>query len=321
MYKKRIGVIRGGPSSEYEVSLKTGQSVLEALSSVGRYDVRDIFIDKNGEWHVRGFPVAPLRALDQVDVVFIGLHGKYGEDGILQRFFDTHGIRYVGSGSLASALAMNKVLAKEHLKEAPYKHPLHRVFDHDVTERDLVDLFRTFPQPCVVKPINGGSSVGTTLARSFADLRRAIVSALMYGERVLVEQYVRGREVTVAVADGFRGEAVYGFPPIEISYGKNEFFDYEEKYSGIARELCPAPFAREVTQALIDSARHVHTTLGLRDYSRSDFIVAKDGVYFLEVNTLPGMTTESLVPKAVNAVGATLPLFLEHLVERAYSRK
>lgn len=320
MHKIRVGVLRGGPSSEFDVSLKTGQSVLRALGGE-HYELKDILIDRDGQWHLRGFPVEPVRALDQIDVVFNALHGRYGEDGTLQRFLDSHGVRYTGSGALASAIAMNKMLTKEYLKEAPYKHAAYKVLTLEVSDAEIAQLYRNFMQPSIVKPIDGGSSVATARTHSFEELRRAIMHAFGYSDRVLVEQYVRGREATVAVADKFRGEELYAFPPIEISYGKSSFFDYSEKYEGHARELCPAPFPRETTRALIEAAKHVHKTLGLRDYSRSDFIVAKDGIYFLEVNTLPGLTEASLVPKAVHAVGANLPLFLRHVVGRALERK
>jgi D-alanine-D-alanine ligase len=120
--------------------------------------------------------------------------------------------------------------------------------------------------------------------------------------------------------EGFRGEDLYVLPPIEIVPTKNTFFDYDEKYAGHAREVCPAQFPRETTEALMHAARTVHHTLGLRDYSRSDFIVARDGIYFLEANTLPGLTQASLVPKALEAVGSTLPEFLDHIVGRALVR-
>lgn len=321
MYKKRIGVLRGGPSAEYEVSLKTGQSVLEHLNR-DRYDVKDIFIDRTGEWHMRGMPVQATRVLDQIDVMFNALHGKYGEDGEVQRFLDSHGCRYTGSGSLASAIAMNKVLAKGHLKEVPFKHAPHRLLlRSELNRQSVITLFQTFPMPCIVKPASGGSSVGTALVSSFEELLYALTIAFTHTDQVLIEKYIVGREATVAVAEGFRGEEVYAFPPVEIVTSDTTFFDYKEKYGGEAREICPARFTRETTDTLLHAAKHVHKTLGLRDYSRSDFIVARDGVYFLEVNSLPGLTPTSLLPKTVASVGATFPSFLEHLVERAYTRR
>jgi len=321
MYKMRVGVLRGGPSAEYEVSLKTGQSVLQNLSK-DRYEVKDVLIDKLGQWHMRGMPVDATRVLDQVDVMFNALHGKYGEDGEVQRFLDSHGCKYTGSGSLASAIAMNKVLTKGHLSRAPFKHAPHRLLHrNEMNKQQVIALFQTFPLPCIVKPVSGGSSIATALVTSFDELLYALTVAFSHADQVLVEKYIRGREATVAVADGFRGQDVYAFPPIEIVTSDTTFFDYTEKYGGGARELCPAPFTKETTDALLHAAKHVHKTLGLRDYSRSDFIVARDGVYFLEVNSLPGLTPTSLLPKTVEAVGATLPSFLGHLVERAYARK
>lgn len=322
MYKTRVGVLRGGPSTEYEVSLKTGQSVLQNLPS-DRYELRDILIDKKGKWHLRGMPVDPLRVLAQVDVVFNALHGRYGEDGDVQRMLDSHNVRYTGSNALPSAIAMHKGMAKAFLKDAPhYKHALHRVLKKDEVNKNVIlELFRTFPQPSVVKPVNGGSSIATTLVRSFDELVYALANAFEHSDQVLIEQYIKGREATVAVANGFRGEEIYAFPPIEIVVNDNAFFDYKGKYEGAAQELCPAPFPYATTKALIEAAKHVHKTIGLRDYSRSDFIVASDGIYFLEVNSLPGLTSASLVPKAVAAVGATLPSFLSHLVEQAMARK
>jgi len=321
MYKTRVGVLRGGPSAEYEVSLKTGQSVLEHLPK-DVYDVKDVLIDRNGGWYLRGLPVSPSRILGQIDVAFIALHGKYGEDGDLQRMLDTYAVRYTGSDALSSAIAMNKGMAKKCLRDATYyKHPYHKTLSKETLSKDVVfELFRTFPQPSVIKPINGGSSIGTTLVTSFDELLYALTLAFAHAEQVLVEQYIKGREVTVAVADDFRGEKLYAFPPVEITTSKNSFFDYNEKYGGGAKEVCPARFPYEVTKQLLSAAKHVHQTIGLRDYSRSDFIVASNGVYFLEVNSLPGLTSTSLVPKAVGAMGATLPQFLTHLVERAKSR-
>ncbi len=320
MNKTYVGVLRGGRSEEYEVSLKTGQSVIRYLPS-DKYEIKDILIDKDGIWYVRGVPMEPIRILDQLDVVFIALHGKYGEDGKIQRFLDAHNVRYTGSDALASAVAMNKVLAKECLKRADFKHINYRILEKEtITKNEIVKLFRTFPMPCVVKPVDNGSSIGVALVRSFDELIYAITYAFSYSDKILIEQYIKGRETTVAVAEDFRGEDVYVFPPVEIMTSKNVFFDYDEKYGGFAKEVCPAPFDVNVTKKLLDFAKFTHSTLGLRDYSRTDFIVAKDGIYFLEVNSLPGLTEESLVPKSVNAVGTTLSDFLEHLVERAKKR-
>lgn len=321
MLKTRVAVLRGGPSAEYEVSLKTGQSVLTHLSS-DKYLSRDILIDKQGVWHLRGMPVDPFRALDQVEVVFNALHGAYGEDGTVQKLLDTHRVPYTGSGALGSSLGMNKPLAKAQLGNLSFRLPHQRVLTKDTFEPSiLIDLFRTFPQPSVIKPASGGSSVATSVVHSYDSIVKGVTLAFEHADTILVEQYIPGREATVAVIEGFRGEPLYVLPPVEIIPTKNTFFDYEEKYAGHAREVCPASFSRDITNKLIEAAREVHTTLGLRDYSRCDFIVDKHGIFFLEVNTLPGLTEASLVPKALEAVGSSLPDFLDHIVTRAYARR
>lgn len=321
MMKTRVGVLRGGPSNEYEVSLQTGGAVLEHLPS-DVYEAKEIFVDRSGTWHMRGLPMEPARALSQVDVVFNALHGEYGEDGTVQRVFETHGTPYTGSDALSSAVSMNKVLAKERAQGVNVRFAHHRILlREEMSERAMVDLFRSFPMPAILKPIDGGSSVGLCLVCSFQELVRALEDIFAENERVLIEQYVQGKEATVGVIDGFRGEEHYALPAIEIVPTKNVLFDYAEKYDGHAQEICPARFRPDTNKELERLARDIHKALGLRHYSRSDFIVTHHGIYFLEVNTLPGLTPASLLPKAVAAVGSTLPEFLSHLVGLALERK
>ncbi len=322
MSKLRVGVLRGGPSSEYDVSLKTGASVLSHLHK-DRYEPYDIFIDKQGMWHWRGVPVETHHALGKVDVVFNALHGTYGEDGTVQRILELNGIPFTGSGSFGSSIGMNKHLTKVHVA----KHGVRTIYGVVIPQEEDIQsialrLFRTFPQPSVIKPVNAGSSVGVTIARSYHDLIEGLMQAFMYSDKVLVEEYKKGREATVGIIDAFRGEEHYALPPIEILPNpKTGFFDYEGKYHGGSEEICPGRFTREEARELEGAARAVHRALGLRHYSRSDFIVAKDGIYFLEVNTLPGLTEQSLIPKAVDAVGLNYQRFLDHLIARALIRK
>ncbi len=320
MAKVRVAVLRGGPSSEYEVSLKTGATVLAQLPEA-KYEPREVFIDRNGYWHVRGLQVEPHQAFQNVDVAFIALHGKYGEDGIVQRLLERHSIPYTGSGPLASAVSMNKVLAKEHVAGVGVRTALHRVLTRDVTEQGIAKLFRAFPQPSVIKPLDGGSSVGVVVARDYHTFVNGILDVLEHDEQVLIEEFILGVEATVGIIEGFRGEKYYALPPIEIVPKARPFFDYEAKYAGASEEICPARFSVKLNKELEGLARTVHRTLGLCHYSRSDFIVNPRGIYFLEVNTLPGLTETSLIPKAVGAVGAKLPDFLDHLVTLALSRK
>jgi D-alanine-D-alanine ligase len=321
MIQTRIGVLRGGTSPEYDVSLKTGQAVLGALSEE-KYHVRDILIDRGGKWHSRGMRVAPEQALQDIDVAFNALHGSFGEDGKVQRLLDTFQVPYTGSDALGSAIGMNKHLAKSQLKNLSFKLPEHRVLKREeIDEPMLVELWQTFPQPSFVKPVSGGSSLDTLMVDSFDGLLYALALALENTDQVMIEEYIPGRELTVGVVDGFRNEDLYVLPVVEIIPSKAAFFDYDEKYSGSAQEVCPTRLPEGRREELEQAAREVHKTLGLRDYSRSDFIMRPDGVYFLEVNTLPGLTSESLVPKALSAVGASLSDFFDHILDRALSRR
>jgi D-alanine-D-alanine ligase len=313
-----VAVLRGGPSSEYEVSLKSGASVLEAIDKE-KYEPRDIFISRKGDWHLHGVSVAPERALHGVDVAFNAMHGEYGEDGQVQRLLDRLSVPYTGSGAIASATAFHKHLTKEAAQKIGVK-VAHGIV---VEQKDDIDsiaqqLFRSFPQPSIVKPVAGGSSVGTNIAHTFHGLQHALGAAFAVSPEVLVEEYIKGREATVGVIDDFRSEPVYALLPVEIiPPSEHSFFSYEAKYSGKSIERVPGNFSPAESQELQRIAKAVHGGLGLSHYSRSDFIISKRGIYFLEVNTLPGLTKESLLPKALNAVGSTLSHFIDHVLSLA----
>ena len=323
MHGTVVTVLRGGPSREHEVSLKTGHSIVTNLPRE-RYTVRDIYIDKQGVWHERGLPTTPDRALLSTDVVVIGLHGEYGEDGQVQRLLDTYGVPYTGADAFSSYVAMHKVMAKEKVKEAGILTPKYRFVELGMdVESIAAEVVRTFPQPVVVKPVRWGSSVGVSLVAGYGPLVDAI-NALMQEDAggVLVEEMIRGRQATAGVVEGLRGEELYSLPVIEIiPEKKHSFFSYDAKYSGGTREICPGNFHRTEADELMRLARLAHETLGLRHYSRSDFMVTPKGIYYLETNTLPGMTQESLLPKSLAAVGVGFPEFLSHLVELALKGK
>jgi D-alanine-D-alanine ligase len=326
MLKTRVGVLRGGPSSEYDVSLKTGSAVLKNLADErlgDRYAAIDIFIDKNGAWHIGGLEVAPHEALTRADVFVNALHGEYGEDGKIQSLLDHHGVPYTGSRTLASAIGMNKVLAKEAFKKSGIRTPYYIVLAKG--KFNTLEIFKSFPMPAVVKPVSAGSSVGISIVRTFEDLEPAIMRAFAIGDEVMIEEFISGVEATVGVIDGFRGENLYALPPIEIRHDR-DFFDYDAKYSSdaavAAQEIVPGHFSDADKAELLRLAREVHAALNLRHYSRTDFIVSpRRGVYVLEVNTLPGLTEASLIPKALVAVGSSLPEFLDHIVGLALEGK
>ncbi len=322
MHRFRVGVVRGGPSSEYDVSLNTGASILQHIDRE-KYNPVDVLIDKRGLWHIGGLPISEERALRQVDVVVNAMHGEYGEDGTVQRLFEQFRVPHTGSGSLASAIAFNKGLTKHALRNAGVKMAPHRMLGvEDDLDRTLINIFRTLPQPSVIKPIAAGSSVGVTIAHNFDEFTIGVHHAFEISPKVMVEEFIKGREATVGVVDDFRGEKLYALFPIEIIPPVHKkFFDYEAKYGGETEEICPGNFSAAEKDELQRLAKLVHETIGLSHYSRSDFIVSRRGIYFLEVNTLPGMTNESLVPKAVRAAGSSLAHFIDHLIQLALKRK
>jgi len=323
MTKKKVAVLRGGPSSEYEVSLKSGASVLDALD-LEKYEPIDVFIDKNGIWHIAGIPKSPKAALSGVDVVFNALHGEYGEDGKVQKILEEIGVLFTGSDSATSKKAMNKVSTKKALTGLGVKMPYHiEIFKNDPRFKNTHEIFRAAPLPAVVKPIAAGSSVGVSIIHTFGELGGALDKAFAVADSIIIEEYIGGREATVGVIENFRGKDFYALPTIEIIPAPSQkFFDYAAKYGGASREICPSNFPSDIKAELERLAVFVHKTLGLSHYSRSDFIVhPKRGIYFLEVNTLPGLTNESLIPKALEAIGSSLPEFLDHIITIAINEK
>lgn len=319
MKNLRVAVLRGGPSEEYPVSMMTGEQVIESLRRQGAA-VSDIIINKKGAWLADGFERPPASALACIDVVFIALHGAYGEDGTLQRELDRIGIPYTGSRAYPSALAMNKILAKDVLRAAGVKTPPHLRVTRAAADlrRVAATVDSLFGPAFIVKPVNGGSSINTHKAHGTHELIRALSEVLRDREEALVEQFIPGREATVGIVEGLRGERYYRLPAIEVVPPAAEsFFSYEVKYSGETDEICPGRFCAEDKRQLEEAAVKAHQALGLSQYSRSDFIVNEKGVYFLEANTLPGLTRQSLLPKALSAVGQSYDDFIAHLVRTA----
>jgi D-alanine-D-alanine ligase len=314
-----VGVLRGGPSSEHEISLLSGHAVVANLSRE-RFIVRDIYIDKQGVWFERGKPSTPADILRTVDVVIITVHGQYGENGELQRLLEQLGVPYVGADSMNSYIAMHKVLSKEKAKEVGIKTPkylfVERGSDADSTAYHII---RNFQQPVVVKPIAAGSSVGVHIVGGYAPVHQAISKLLSEEGELLVEELVRGTEATVGVVDGLRDEILYVLPPVEIIPPAKDFFSYQSKYDGTTQEIVPGRFTKPVQDELMQAARTMHIALGQRHYSRSDFIVSKNGIYFLELNNAAavGLTKESIFPKALASVGVSFPDFLSHVVDLA----
>ncbi|OGG48439.1 hypothetical protein A2678_00730 [Candidatus Kaiserbacteria bacterium RIFCSPHIGHO2_01_FULL_53_31] len=317
-----VGVLRGGASREHEVSLETGAAMLKHLPK-DRFETHDIYIDKSGAWHDRGRPTSPDRVLRQLDAVLIGLHGEYGEDGEVQKLLERFGVPFAGAGSLGSYLAMHKILAKARAREAGLLTPDFHYIEHEAEAETVArEIIRTFNQPVIVKPVGWGSSIGISLAAGYAKVVEAVKNLFKQGApSVLVEEFIRGREATAGVVENLRGEKFYSLPPVEIIPPPEAgYFAAQVKYNGETKEICPGNFSRVETEELKRAAKVMHRALGLRHYSRSDFIVSPRGVYYLETNTLPGLNAESLYPKSLAAVGVQLPEFLSHLVNLALAK-
>ncbi len=338
-----IIVLCGGLSAERDVSLVSGRMVAQALRRLGHVavlvdlffgytypydDPKDIF---GMEYHDDlGGITADVPDLDALrkkrgddspsrigknipeicsaaDIVFLGLHGEDGEDGKIQALFDLYGIKYTGSDSVGSTLAMQKAVAKQLFSA--------RGID---TPRGIMlrrGEFRSFSLPCVVKPQSRGSSVGTSIVHTDEEYRAALELAFKYDDGVIVEDYIRGRECDVGVLDG------KALPVIEIC-PKSGFFDYQNKYlDDRTNEYCPADIPADIADKMQKAAVDIYDALGLRVYARMDFIFDADGrVWALEANTLPGLTPASLMPKEAAAAGLPYERFCEIILEKSLEK-
>ena len=281
----KIGVLAGGPSNEREISLRSGKAVHDALISEG---LDSLFLDVKND-------IDEIIRMSRIDVAFIALHGRFGEDGTVQKMLESAGIPYTGSGVEASRAALDKVTSKDLFMKNFIPSPGHTVLTKGRSGR--FDP-KEFSAPIVVKPHLEGSSIGLSIVREAGLLQSAIDKAFEYGEKVLLEDYIDGRELTVGILND---EAL---PVIEI-VPKNKFYDYDAKYKDSATKyLVPAPISEELSTEARRLGLLAHRALGCRSFSRVDMMMAPSGeIFVLEVNTIPGMTERSLLPKAARAAG------------------
>jgi D-alanine-D-alanine ligase len=298
---RKVALLYGGRSTEREVSLRSGAGCAEALRSKG-HDVTLLDVDAD--------VAARLRDL-RADVAFISLHGRWGEDGCIQGLLESMNLPYTGSGVLSSALAMDKGFSKLLFRDRGLKAIEYRAFPPSRAGAiSVADL--PFGLPAVVKPGNEGSSVGVHIVRDAGGLPAACADAARYKGDVIVERYVKGAEVNVAVLDGKALGAIEIVP-------SNEFYDYEAKYTpGKTQYFYPPRLPEPYVRRVCEAAEIAHDALGCSGVTRVDFIVAADGSPFiLEVNTLPGMTATSLVPKIAAGNGISFADLCERLLDGA----
>lgn len=336
----KIVVLAGGTSTERDVSIVSGTKVCEALRSKGHQAILlDVFCGKEGlqaetafaqEYdvereaaYIRSFndSIGKIKAAQRgffgpnvldvcraADMVFLALHGACGEDGRIQAAFDLLGIAYTGSGYLGSALAMDKTITKQMFRENGVPTPAGVIIEKTDAPKSAEELGAGLP--CVVKTACGGSSVGVYIVNTEEEFEEAVRNGFTYEDKLIVEQYISGKEYTVGVIDG---EA---YPIAEIA-PISGFYDYKNKYqAGSTIETCPAPLGEELTKKMQEIAVKAYHTLRLESYARMDFMMDENGgMYCLEANTLPGMTPTSLLPQEAAAVGMSFADLCEKLIE------
>jgi D-alanine-D-alanine ligase len=310
--KLRIALLAGGKSGEREVSLKGAAEVRKALDSE-KYEI------------IQFDPATDLpqlaAAAAEIDAAFILLHGILGEDGTVQGFLDLLDIPYQGSGVLGSAIAMDKNLAKILYKNSGLKVPdWFMLGPGDNRNRiDLSTILDRAALPLVIKPARQGSSLGMSIARTGTELEQGIAKAFQHDSAVMIEQYIKGREITVGVLGNRQLTAL---PVVEIIPNeKYDFFDYEAKYlPGATREVCPAELNQALTARAQEYGIIAHQALQLKGYSRTDMIVRDNDIYILETNTIPGMTPTSLLPQAAAVAGLSFSDLLDRLIELALEK-
>ncbi|OQY01836.1 MAG: D-alanine--D-alanine ligase [Desulfobacteraceae bacterium 4572_130] len=309
MEKLRLALLSGGISSEREVSLNSGSQVYE-------------FLDKNKYEITRYDPKTDLEKLvthaANIDVALLILHGPYGEDGTIQGLLELLGIPYQGAGVLGSSLAMNKLASKKMYTQAEIPTPEFL----DFTKNDNIDVATCVEKlglPLVVKPVCAGSSIGMTIVKQESEFEKAIKLAFRHDDFILLEQYIKGIELTCGVLGN---KNLISLPVIEIIPNKNyDFFDYKAKYiKGATQEICPARIKDKIKNKVQEYALDAHKALFLKGYSRTDMILFNEEIYVLETNTIPGMTKTSLYPQAAEKAGFSFSKLLDKLIALAMEK-
>lgn len=332
--KTKVGVLRGGPSQEYDISLTTGKHILSMLQKeplCGEYEPVDIFVDRDSVWHIGGSPVTPEEAVSKVDVLFNAMHGAYGGDGRVQCILDSFSKPYTGTKALGSAMALNKALSKEHFKSLGIKSPYYKEIKVSVNE-DVEpiahDLFRSFPMPVIVKPRSSGSSLGISVAYNFTELMKALEHTRGFSEEIVVEEYLTGKEIISGFIEDFRGQELYNTIPVHVKNNTTTsnlpggHFDWASKNSGVYNYEAPAMISDEEKVIIENAVKSIKEHFNLRHYGTFDFLIhPKRGVYLLEVNTQPSLQEEATLFKSLSSVGVKAHEFFGHVLKLAMGKK
>lgn len=329
----------GGPSAEHEISLETAKNVIEALNPK-KYNIRTVLITKRGEWFTspRYFPPSghylikdiklKKESLEKIlsskispDTVFIAMHGTYGEDGRIQSLLDLMGIKYTGSGVLASALAMNKIKSSDLFKSHGLLVPKYFAFTKKYFKQNrhaIISKINSFGLPCIIKPVDQGSSVGVTTIKKWKDTKKSLNSAFRYSNYIMAQKYIKGIEVACGVLENPKTKKAFPLIPTEIRPKTDSFYSYQVKYTnGGADKFTPARLPKKMLLKIQQTALAAHNILGCRGMSRTDMIIKNNHIYVLEVNTIPGLTAQSLLPRGAKAMGIKFPKLLDIIIKSA----
>jgi D-alanine-D-alanine ligase len=332
-----IAVIYGSDSSEWEVSVRSGQFTASQIDG-NKYDIYEIFA-RFGQWSVAAYrkkgqdrvafqdgvqPVVDKSDFSAVidgvkvkfDFAYIMQHGTPGENGLMQGYLEMIGVPHSGCNAFVSAITFDKFSCKSYLKDVDFVKCADDIFLRKGEPMDGLaqQAVEKLGLPMFVKPTDGGSSFGVTKVKSVDDFDKAVEYAFSEGNMLIAEAAVVGRELTCAVY--YNGKENVALPVIEI-ITENEFFDYEAKYNGHSREVCPAQIPDALRDQIQEVSKKIYSHLGCAGLVRVDYIASEEGLYFLEVNTIPGMTSASLVPQMVRAAGMSMTDFLSTVIENA----
>ena len=307
---EKIGLIYGGKSFEHDVSIKSKNSFINNINK--KYDVSEIYVDKEGNWYKDGKLLENIiEYLKELDIVFPLIHGNIGEDGKLQGLFETFNIKYVGSNTISSALAMDKgfckiILDKYDIKQVPYI-----IVNKKSKIKEIIEKF-TFP--VIIKPANGGSSIGISVANNTNELIKALSNAFKYDKKVIVEKFIKARELEVGIINN---NGIITSSVGEIK--SNGFYDYEAKYIKNTEVIVDTNLKKETILKIKETARNVFKILECNDFARCDFLYdeTNDELYFNEINTIPGFTEISMFPKLFIHDGYTYTEILDILIKSA----
>jgi D-alanine-D-alanine ligase len=325
MDKRKIAVITGGYTAEANISILSAATVLKYIDA-SKYDAYKIVISPDG-WYYEAadgtkstvdkndFSIAVAGKKINFDLAFIALHGSPAEDGKLQGYFDMIGMKYTGSNVLPLALSFDKASTKKFLANSGINMAKSLMFhSHQATAEICGHVLNGLKLPVFVKPNKNGSSYGVTKVNVSEGLEEAVIKGFEFDDELIIEECITGRELTCGVA--MLNGKLTALPPTEIK-SQNEFFDYQAKYLGQSQEITPAEISEEQTLHIQELSKHVFMELGLKSFARMDFILHEDSFYFLEANTVPGLTDESLIPQQARAAGINLETFFNAIIAGA----